>query len=260
MITSAKRIACVIPARLQSSRFPRKMLASLLDKPILEWVWTAACKIKRFDDVVFAIDSDETAELIASFGGRFIMTDPRCVSGTARIIEVMQSGKVTADIWVNWQGDEPFITAAMIDDLLQSCHNEEEGMWTLKKLIEKEENIFAPNIAKVVCDARGFAMYFSRSPIPFFRDEKNLDLILKKRVYYKHVGIYAFTTATLQKIATLGFSSLEDAEKLEQLNFLENNIPIRIHETQQEVIGIDTTDDLRRAEAYAATLGLNPGL
>jgi len=256
MINSNKRVACIIPARLQSSRFPKKILANLLDKPLLEWVWNAAHTVSLFDEIVFAIDSQEAADLIQSFGGKFIMTSEKCESGTIRMIEVMQSGKIQADIWVNWQGDEPFITQAMIHDLLQPCDNT-TGMCTLKKLITIEEQIISPNIAKVVSDAQDYALYFSRSPVPYFRDEKDLNIILGKKVYYKHVGIYAFSTEALQKISKLGFSELEDAEKLEQLRLLQYNIPIKLHETQQEVMGIDTPEDLRRAEIHAKQLQLS---
>ena len=250
MINSNKRIVCVIPARLQSSRFPKKILVNLLDKPLLQWVWDAAHKVPMFDEIVFAIDSQEAADLIQSFGGKYIMTSEKCESGTARLVEIMQSGKIQADIWVNWQGDEPFITTEMIYDLLQPCDNT-SGMCTLKKLITIEEQITSPNIAKVVSDAHQYALYFSRSPVPYFRDEKDLKVVLDKKIYYKHVGIYAFSTDALQKIAKLGFSELEDAEKLEQLRLLHYNIPVKVHETNHEVMGIDTPEDLRRAEIRA---------
>jgi len=253
MIGSDKKIVCVIPARLKSSRFPKKILANLLDKPLLQWVWNAAHTVTLFDDIIFAVDSQEARDLIESFGGKSIMTSESCESGTARLVEIMQSGKIQADIWVNWQGDEPFITPAMIQDLLQPCDNI-TGMCTLKKLITVPEHITAPNIAKVVSDARDYALYFSRSPVPFFRDEKDLNVVLDKKIYYKHVGIYAFTTQALQNIARAGFSDLEDAEKLEQLRLLQYNIPIKLHETQQEVMGIDTPEDLKRAEIHAQKL------
>ncbi len=242
----SQKIACIIPARLASTRFPKKILASLCGKPILQWIWEAATACSRFDEVLFAIDSEETAQLIESFGGKYAMTSTACASGTDRLVEVMQRGIVQADVWVNWQGDEPFITKQMIEELLQSVDKSDADLWTLKKLITKPEDVTSPHIAKLVCDDRGNALYFSRSPIPYYRDEE------AGGPYYKHVGLYAYTTAVLQKIAALPPNALEEAEKLEQLRFLCHGITIKVHETSQEVIGIDRPVDLQKAEMYAA--------
>lgn len=238
-----KKITCIIPARLQSTRFPEKMLATLVDKPLLQHVWEAAQKTQLFDDIIFAIDSERTANLLKTFGANYLMTPVSCQSGTERIVKIMESQKIKSNIWVNWQGDEPLINKGMITTLLQSI-NDNADIWTLKKRIINKNEINNPNFAKVVCDISGNAIYFSRSPIPFYRDEKNFE----QQEYYKHVGIYAFTTNALQKIAQSKTSFLEDAEKLEQLSFLANNLKIKIHETDQEVIGIDTPQDLKNAE------------
>ena len=246
-MTEQKKIVCIIPARLNSSRFEKKLLKKILNKPILQWVWEAANQTTFFKEIVFAIDSEETANVIKSFGGKYLMTSQNCKSGTDRLIEIMHSGRVEADIWVNWQGDEPFITPQMIATLLQSCHKDKADVWTLKKIIEQKEEITSPNFAKVVCDIEDFALYFSRSPIPYYRD-KDIE-----EIYYKHVGIYAFSTNALRKIAQMKHSYLEDAEKLEQLRFLHHKLDIKVHETDQEVIGIDTPQDLQRAEKYAKT-------
>lgn len=244
-----KNIVCVIPARLKSTRFSEKMLCKLSGKPLLQWVWEAANKTTLFREVFFAVDSEKTANLIKSFGGKYLMTSENCKSGTDRLIEIMHSGKVEADIWVNWQGDEPFITTQMIFDLLSNCDKNDSDVWTLKKRIDKEEQITSANVAKVVCDVEGFALYFSRSTIPFYRDNDGAE-----RIYYKHVGLYAYTTNALRKISKIGHSYLEDAEKLEQLRFLHHGISIKVNETNQEVIGIDTPQDLQRAEEYAKKL------
>jgi len=247
-----KKIVCVIPARLESTRFPQKVLQSLLGKPLLQWVWEAANMVNKFSDIVFAIDAKKTAHLIDSFGGRWEMTSTGCLSGTDRLIELYQSEKITGDVWVNWQGDEPFATAEMIDCLLQSVSNMNENIWTLKKLIQNPDEIFSKQFAKVVCDNLGNAIYFSRSPIPCFRDETDLKVLINKKIYYKHVGIYAYTNKALDTIATLPKNNaLEDAEKLEQLRYLSHGLAIRIHETNNEVIGIDTPHDLKRAELFA---------
>ncbi len=237
------KITCVIPARLESERFPKKVLTKIDGKPMLQWVWEGATGAKLFDDVVFAIDAEETAELIRSFGGRYIMTSPQRQSGTDRIIELMQNGLVDGDIWVNWQGDEPFIRKEMLEDLLKTASKDGE-IWTLKKKIEKPEEFEDPNIVKVVCDVQGQALYFSRSSIPFHRDPG-------EKAGYKHLGLYAYTTESLKKIAELPYGVLESAERLEQLRFLEHGMKIEVHETQYETVGIDHPEDLENAHSWA---------
>lgn len=250
---SPKKIACIIPARLQASRYPKKLLSQLHNKPLLEWVWNAAKKITCFDDVVFAIDDMELAAVIDSFHGKWIMTSKSCQVGTDRLVEVMQRNVISADIWVNWQGDEPFITQAMIDQLLQSCLSNDADIWTLKKLINTSNELTSLKFAKVVCDKRNYALYFSRSLIPCLRDEQNLEEIIKQKMHYKHVGLYAFTTEALKKIGSYPYCQLEDAEKLEMLRWLYHGLKIKAHDTDQEVIGIDTPEDLTRAHEHVVT-------
>lgn len=237
------KTVCVIPARLASSRFPRKVLSTLGEKPLLQWVWDAAQSCELFDEVAFAIDDSVTARLIESFEGKYYMTSPDCLSGTDRLVELMQSGKLQGDIWVNWQGDEPFIQREMIESLLQTTQEKEFDIWSLKKKIHTEEMIEDPNIVKVVTNAEDRALYFSRSPIPYFRDIIDFE----ETSYYKHVGIYAFTEKALKKIGKLSESPLERAERLEQLRFLENGLSIQVHETTHETLGIDLPEDLSRA-------------
>jgi 3-deoxy-manno-octulosonate cytidylyltransferase (CMP-KDO synthetase) len=237
-----KKIACIIPARLKSTRFPRKMLSMLKDKPLLEWVWNAARKVPLFDEIVFAVDSHETANLIQTFGGRSIMTSESCANGTERLIELLEKNLVDADIWVNWQGDEPFINEQMIRDLLQSS-NDNSDLWTLKKKITNPDDATNPQIAKVVCDHEGYALYFSRSQIPYYRDAT------PTKTFYKHVGLYAFTPASLRKISQLPPCESERAEQLEQLRFLHHRLRVRVHETQHDVFGIDLPEHLALAEA-----------
>ncbi|MBS0620683.1 MAG: 3-deoxy-manno-octulosonate cytidylyltransferase [Verrucomicrobia bacterium] len=239
-----KRVACIIPARLKSTRFPRKMLASLGGKPLLQRVYERASSVRCFDEIAFAVDSEEVRDLVHGFGGRVLMTSESCPSGTDRLVEVMQSGQVDADIWVNWQGDEPFIGEAMIQDLLQSCAIEPSDVWTLKKRIIDPSEVGNPHIAKLVCDQRGFALYFSRSQIPYYRDETDFS----RQEFYKHIGLYAFTKEALQKISQIPPCPLEKAEQLEQLRFLFNGLKIRVHETEHEVFGIDLLEHLARAE------------
>ncbi|MBI2811697.1 MAG: 3-deoxy-manno-octulosonate cytidylyltransferase [Candidatus Melainabacteria bacterium] len=240
-----KKIACIIPARLKSTRFPRKMLSTLNNKPLLQWVWEAARTVPYFDELAFAVDSEEIAQVIASFGGKYYMTSESCINGTERLVELLNTGAVQADIWVNWQGDEPFVNAHMIRDLLQSCEEEGTDMWTLKKRIVHAAEVNSPQIAKVVCDINGYALYFSRSQIPYYRDP----IEESQKEFYKHVGLYAFTPDALRKISTLPASPIELAEQLEMLRLIYNNLRVRVHETQYEVFGIDLPEHLVKAEA-----------
>jgi 3-deoxy-manno-octulosonate cytidylyltransferase (CMP-KDO synthetase) len=242
----SKKIACVIPARLKSTRFPRKMLSMLRDKPLLQWVWEKAIAIPFFDEVAFAIDAEETAQLIDQFQGKYFMTSEQCPSGTDRLVEVMQRNLIEADIWVNWQGDEPFINEEMVRDLLQTSEFDGGDIWTLKKKIEKEEEVLNPHIAKVVSDHQGFALYFSRSAIPYYRDSSPGE----DKLYFKHVGMYAYTREALQKISQFTPCGIEIAEQLEQLRFLYYHLKIKVHETRHEVLGIDLPEHLARAESY----------
>ena len=221
-------------------RFPRKVLSFLRGRPLLQWVYEAACSSSFFDTVAFAVDAEETAALVSSFGAPFYMTGEHLASGTDRIASLR--GQVKADIWVNWQGDEPFIREEMIRDLLQTPQDGSD-VWTLKKRIYSPDEIGNPHVAKVVCDERGYTLYFSRSPIPYDRDNA------KQKVYFKHVGIYAYTDAALGRIARLSPTCLEEMEQLEQLRFLGHGLKVRVHETAYDVFGIDLPEHLARAEA-----------
>ncbi|MBS0630239.1 MAG: 3-deoxy-manno-octulosonate cytidylyltransferase [Verrucomicrobia bacterium] len=227
-----KSVVCVIPARLASTRFPRKMLALLKGKPLVQWAYEGALRCSWFDEVIVAVDSEEILETVKGFGGRAIMTSVDCQNGTERLIELQRRGILKGDVWVNWQGDEPFIQPKMIGTLLQTCDVGE--VWTLKIAIDDPQN---PNVVKVVCDAEGRALYFSRSPIPH-----------GGKKFFKHVGIYAYSEEALQKIARLTPCALEREERLEQLRFLYHGLTIQVHETDEEIIGIDTFEQLRVAE------------
>jgi len=238
-----KKIACVIPARLKSTRFPRKILAPLQDKPLIQWVWEAAKSIPYFDSVTIAVDADETAEVVKSFGGTSIMTSESCPSGTMRLGELLQRKKIDADVLVCWQGDEPFLHQEMIDELLQSARTDEADVWTLKKKIENPDDVLSPHVAKVVTDQNGYALYFSRSPIPYHR-------YMKQTTHYKHIGIYAYTKNALSRLIELPTCYLAEAEQLEQLNFLYHGLKVRVHETSHEGFGIDIPEHLEKAHVF----------
>lgn len=239
-----KRVCCVIPARLRSTRFPKKMLSSISGKPMLQWVWERANSVLLFDQVVFAIDSTEVGEVIDRFSGRYLMTSEDCASGTDRLVELWKSKRVTADIWVNWQGDEPLIREEMIKELLQTVGSDGADIWTLKKKIIDLREAGDPNIAKVVCDHRGRALYFSRSQIPYYRDVIDSD---QKKIY-KHVGLYAYSEGALAQLSQLQPCAIEKAEQLEQLRFLFHRLKIQVHETDHEVIGVDLPEHLTKVE------------
>jgi 3-deoxy-manno-octulosonate cytidylyltransferase (CMP-KDO synthetase) len=221
------------------------MLSKLKDKPLLQWVWESANDTRLFDTVTFAVDAEEIGEVIKKFGGKYIMTSESCPSGTDRLIEVHHKGLLKADIWVNWQGDEPFINRRMIEDLVQTCDSDGSDVWTLKKKINAPQEIDNPHISKVVADSKGFVFYFSRCPIPYHRDPRPEN----QKIYYKHVGIYAFSNSALKKLYHSKPGYLEEAEQLEGLRFLDNGLRVRIHETEHEVFGIDLPEHIAKAEA-----------
>ncbi len=219
-----KKVVCIIPARLCSTRFPRKVLASLMGKPLVQWAWEGALKVPCFDEVVVAVDSEEVAEKVTSFGGRYFMTSPDCSNATERLIEIQKRGLLHGDIWVNWQSDEPFLSAVSIEDLLQSAVHDHADVWTLKSSVEASAAL-DPNICKVVCDHEGFALYFSRSIIPYNRDG------IENKSIFKHIGLYAYTEDSLEKISMLPSCEIEEMEMLEQLRFLFYGLKIQVHET-----------------------------
>ena len=235
-----KKIACIIPARLKSKRFPEKILKKIGNKSILQWIWENSNKMNIFDYIVFAIDSEKTAKHIKNFGGKYIMTSENCNSGTERIIEIFKKDKINADIWLNWQGDNPFVNKQTILDLFVNIGETDIDIWTLKKEIYDKNKLKSPNTVKVVTDKNDFALYFSRSEIPYNRDNIEID-------YYKHVGLYAYTSDALKKISSFKNCSIEESEKLEQLRFLYNNLNIKVELTEQETIGINTPEDLKEA-------------
>ncbi len=203
---------------------------------MLEHVFIAASKCLEFHEIYFAVDNEEVAREVEKFGGKWKMTSPSCPTGTHRLIEFIETSGVKADVFVNWQADEPLIAPQMIKDLLQGIYNPLESIWTLKKEAKPDE-INNPNVVKVVSDITGGALYFSRSPIPYNRDQSECK-------YFKHIGLYAYTHDALLKIKKQPIAPLSEIEKLEQLTFLENGLSIRLYQTEYESVGVDTVEDL----------------
>ncbi len=241
-----KSVACVIPARMASSRLPGKILKTIGDKSLLEWIYLSATNCEMFETVVFAVDDLSVLDHVKSFGGKAVMTRIDHKNGTSRISELLEKGIITSDIIVNWQGDEPFIHKAIIEDLLQSVHLPGD-IWTLRKKVEELDKIQDENIVKVVCGKEDRALYFSRSMIPFPRDSK-------LGVWYKHIGLYAYTQEALKRINSLRSCFLEETESLEQLRFLHEGMLIKAHITEHETLGIDTKENLIKAQELLTTL------
>jgi len=237
---SELRIAGVIPARLGSTRLPRKVLREIAGRPMVEWVWRAAVAGGRMDPVLVATDSDEVAAVCRERGIPFAMTSPECASGTDRVREVAR--QVDADIYVNIQGDEPTLTADFFVPLLALFERPEVDVATLSVACGAED-VANPNAVKVVTALDGRALYFSRAAIPFDRDGAGF------AGYRKHLGIYAYRKAALERFAALPSSWLEQVERLEQLRLLENGIALYVAAAPRDTVGVDTEADLARAEA-----------
>jgi 3-deoxy-manno-octulosonate cytidylyltransferase (CMP-KDO synthetase) len=226
----------VIPARLASTRLPRKMLREIAGKPLIGVVYEAVRSSPLLANVIVATDSDEIMAVCRERGWNAQMTSSAHRSGTERVHEV--SGREPADIYINVQGDEPLTRPEQIATLLKVMQNPAAQVGTLMTLAA-EIDIPNPNAVKVVTDLAGRALYFSRATIPFDRDGT-------RPRYFKHLGLYAYRKPALDRFVTLPESSLEKSERLEQLRFLENGIPLYVGETPHDSVGVDTEEDLQR--------------
>ena len=229
----------VIPARLHSTRLPRKMLREIAGKPLLAWVHEAAAACHRFDELVIAVDSDEVAALCERNGWRWQMTSPDLPSGTDRLQAIAE--KIAADIYVNVQGDEPLLTPEHINALLAPFSRTIVDATTLKVPCPPGD-IHNPNVVKVVTGHDGRALYFSRAAIPFDRNGT------ATAPYWKHLGLYAYRQDALKQFAALPPGTLEQIERLEQLRLLENGLALYVAEAPGDTIGVDTEEDLKQVE------------
>jgi len=239
------KTVAVIPARLGSTRLPRKMLREINGRPLVVWVYQAVRSSPLLDDVIIATDSQEILDACSKHSCNARMTSEKHRSGTERVHEVSQS--VDAEVYINVQGDEPMIRAEHTATLVELMKSPDVPVGTLKTPAAPED-IANPNAVKVVTDLNGRSLYFSRSTIPFDRDGS-------KPSYFKHLGIYAYRKQALDRFVSLPESSLERAERLEQLRFLENGIAIYAAETPYDSIGVDTEEDLARVEELLVTGG-----
>jgi 3-deoxy-manno-octulosonate cytidylyltransferase (CMP-KDO synthetase) len=236
------KVIGVIPARYGSSRFPGKIIAEIAGIPMIERVYEQTAKSKLLDELYVAVDDQKVYDCVASFGGNAVMTESSHQSGTDRIAEVMQ--KVDGDIVVNIQGDQPLLDPMMIDEAVKPMiDNPEIPMSTIKTKVEPEL-VDDPGVVTVVTDKDGFALYFSRSPIPFTRDIGGID-------YFEHVGLYVYRKDFLLKISQMPPSPLEKIEMLEQLRVIENGYRILVVETKSPGaagVSVDTPEDLLNVE------------
>ena len=237
----------IIPARYASTRFPGKPLALLGNKPVIQHVYEQTSSV--LSDVWVATDDDRIREAVEKFGGRVVMTRADHKSGTDRIEEAAEKTGTQADVVINIQGDEPFVQPSQIKTLMQLFDNADTQIGTLGKHFENIEAVNNPNSPKIVTDKQGFALYFSRSVIPYIRGAQDNEW-LSHFPFLKHLGLYAYRREVLHEITQLPQSSLEIAESLEQLRWLENGYRIRVGLTDVETVGIDTPEDLQRAEEF----------
>lgn len=239
----------VIPARLKSTRLPNKVLLDLGGKPVIQRVYESCLKATLHQEVWIAADDQQVYDVCMQFTDHVIMTSPDHPSGTDRIAEVAQ--RINCDLVVNVQGDEPFFDASIIDRLITALTESDAAMASVCALVDTLDALHNPNLVKVVTDANGHAVYFSRYPIPYSRD-----IILESPAgYKKHMGVYAYRADFLPKFVQLPVSFLEGSEKLEQLRAIENGYKIKMIEVTGFEKGIDTPEDLEHARLKIAQNG-----
>src|SRR5213079_1024400 len=232
--------------RLQSTRLPRKVLREIAGRPMVVRVWEAAKRATHLGDVLVATDSDEIVEVCQRFHVPAVLTDPGHQSGTDRVWEVAQGR--AADVYVNVQGDEPLVTPGHVARLVAPFRTHPDTQVSTLKIRATDAEKPLPSVNKVVVDADGRALYLSKFPIPYDRDGIGTPV-------YKHIGLYAYRRAALEAFHRLPPSELEQTERLEQLRFLENGIPITVVETTEATVGVDTEDDLHTVQALLAARG-----
>lgn len=236
------QILGIIPARYASTRFPAKALADIGGKSMIQRVYEQATKATKLSQVIVATDDERILDHVLSFGGKVVMTSENHQSGTDRCFEALTKTEGHYDYVINIQGDEPFISPEPIDDLADELNGQIE-LATLVKIIDTDDILFNVNVPKAVLNNRREILYFSRQTIPFIRNHEK-DQWLKNHTFYKHIGIYAYRADVLAALTKLPVSSLEKAEALEQLRWLENGYSIKAVITSDDSHGVDTPDDL----------------
>ena len=251
------KVIAIVPARYGSTRFEGKPLADILGKPMIQWVYEGVSRSELIDQVIVATDDRRIVDAVERFGGKAVMTSVEHATGSDRVAEVARKRK--AEIIVNVQGDEPLLTGGIIDQAIKPLFKDASiPLSTLMTRIEEVRDWINPNIVKVVADQKGFALYFSRSPIPFPRD-LNVEKVLAASSRgknplphraFKHIGVYVYRREFLLRYSKMKHTPLEKLEKLEQLRALENGYPIKITPVEYEPLSVDTPGDLAKVVAY----------
>jgi len=233
---------CVIPARFGSQRFPGKPLHYMLGRTMIEWVYKAAFESKAFDELVIATDDNRISEAVKAFGGEVMMTSDAHESGTDRLIEVIQKHS-QFDFYFNLQGDEPLMDPDLLRQMVKKILTLPQGSILTPVHRANQQDLKNPNVVKVVFDGQNRACYFSRAPIPFQRGSSSAPDEI-----YKHIGLYGFSKSVLEKIQHIPPHPVEQMERLEQLRWLLNGLPIYVYETRYQSLGVDTLEQARQVE------------
>lgn len=240
MNKTSRSVTVVIPARYGSSRFPGKPLAELSGKPMIQHVYERAVACRAVSEVLVATDDERIKQAVERFGGRAVLVTGEYRTGTDRVAAVARM--FDRDCFIDLQGDEIPLNPELLTDLIEPFLGSGASMGTLKRVMDSTEDLFDPAVVKVVTDAKGDALYFSRAPIPFVRDDPRRQAV--GGLHYIHLGLYIYTKETLLRLASLPTSRLEDAEKLEQLRALDHGIRIRVWETKHASLRIDRPEDV----------------
>ncbi len=248
----------IVPARMESTRLPNKLLLDLDGKPVLQWTLEGASTSKFLSRLIVATDSNDIAEFCASNGFDFVITPKQFFSGTERVLWAYKHNSEGFAYVVNIQGDEPFIDGEIIDNLLLQTFQKDANISTIIAPIDNQDELFNPSTVKVVTDLDSFALYFSRNVIPYIRDKNESDW-MQFHQFFKHIGIYCFTHNAIDNLAKMPIGKLEIAEKLEQLRWLENGEKILCVKTNKFLVGIDTKDDLEIARKHIKNLPSKSG-
>ncbi len=240
MTKASQSVTVVIPARYGSSRFPGKPLVQLNGKPMIQHVYERAAGCRAVSDVLVATDDERIKQAVERFGGRVVLVQGNYRTGTDRVAAVARM--FAGEFFIDLQGDEIPLSPELLTDLIDPFVESGVGMGTLKRVMDSTEDLSNPSVVKVVTDARGDALYFSRAPIPLVRDDPDRRVV--GGLHYIHLGLYIYTKETLLKFAALPTSRLEDAEKLEQLRALDNGIRIRVWETERASLRVDRPEDV----------------
>jgi len=253
------KVAAVVPARYQSTRLPGKPLADIAGEPMIRWVYERARRALSVDEVWVATDDERIFEAVRGFGGNCRMTSSHHLSGTDRLAEIAEG--MDWDFVINVQGDEPLLDPSMVTQVINCLkENPAVSMATLKCKITSTSEITNPNVVKVVTDIDGYALYFSRAPVPFYRELRRTvhgiasDLPLS---VFKHIGLYAYQRNFLLRFSQLEPTPLEKIERLEQLRALEYGFKIRVATSESSTIGVDTAEDLERVRAIVKSKGIS---